>query len=83
MYQMENTESIKRQIIELINNKLLEKVIDIKTLPASGSSRIYFRVITANKTLIATYNSNIEENNAFLVFDKHFENKKISAGRFF
>lgn len=77
MYQMENTESIKRQIIELINNKLLEKVIDIKTLPASGSSRIYFRVITENKTLIATYNSNIEENNAFLVFDKHFENKKL------
>ena len=71
---MENLKSIKESIINLINNTLSENIVDIAMLPASGSSRIYFRIFTENQTLIATYNPNIEENNAFFTFTKHFKN---------
>ena len=69
--------SIENSIKELINNNLSEKIIGIEMLPASGSSRIYFRITTENKTLIATYNSNIEENKAFIYFSKHFSDKNL------
>ena len=69
---MKNKQEIKENIIKLMNNDLSEKIVDIKMLPASGSSRIYYRIQTEDKTYIATYNSNIEENIAFLAFSKHF-----------
>ncbi|MBR5602677.1 MAG: phosphotransferase [Bacteroidales bacterium] len=74
---MENILSIKESIINLINNTLSENIIDIKMLPASGSSRVYFRIFTETETYIATYNSNVEENKAFFVFTKHFKEKKL------
>lgn len=69
--------SIENSIKELINNNLSENIIGIEMLPASGSSRIYFRIITEKKTLIATYSSNIEENETFLYFSKHFKSKNL------
>ena len=69
---MKNKQEIKENIIKLMNNDLSGKIVDIKMLPASGSSRIYYRIQTEDKTYIATYNSNIEENIAFLAFSKHF-----------
>ena len=66
-----------KKIKELINNNLSENIIGIEMLPASGSSRIYFRIITEKKTLIATYSSNIEENETFLYFSKHFKSKNL------
>ena len=60
-----------------MNNDLSEKIVDIKMLPASGSSRIYYRIQTEDKTYIATYNSNIEENIAFLAFSKHFSQANL------
>lgn len=59
----------------MINEKLLTEVINIETLPKSGSSRLYFRIFCKDKSLMATYNSNIEENEAFLNFSRNF--KKI------
>ncbi len=41
-------------------------------MPASGSSRKYFRITTETRNLIGTYNSNIEENEAFFEFTRHF-----------
>ncbi|MBO7287260.1 MAG: phosphotransferase [Bacteroidales bacterium] len=70
---MKNKQEIKDNIIKLMDKDLSEKVVDIKMLPASGSSRIYYRISTENSSYIATYNSNIEENIAFLNFSKHFE----------
>ena len=70
---MKNKQEIKDDIIKLMDKDLSEKVVDIKMLPASGSSRIYYRISTENSSYIATYNSNIEENIAFLNFSKHFE----------
>ena len=47
------------------------------TLPRSGSDRRYFRVKGKNGNMIGTFNTNIEENDAFLGFTDHFRNKKL------
>ena len=65
-------EEIKKTIAELIET-LGEKVIEIVAMPSSGSSRRYFRVKTDNRYLIGAYNINIEENDAFFSFSKHFK----------
>ena len=70
---MKSKEEIKKSIIKLIDRDISEKIVEIKLLPASGSSRIYYRITTTNNSYIATYNSNIEENTAFLNFSKHFD----------
>ena len=74
---MKDKQEIKDNIISLTDKYLSENIIDIKLLPASGSSRIYYRIQTENSSYIATYNSNIEENIAFLNFSKHFENAEL------
>lgn len=75
---MKNKQEVKESIIALINKDLSENVVDINLLPASGSSRVYYRIKTDNNnTYIATYNSNIEENNAFLSFSNHFKNIEL------
>jgi aminoglycoside/choline kinase family phosphotransferase len=58
--------------------KLFNKTdIDIQLLPKSGSDRKYFRINDGNKSIIAAYNDNIEENEAFIGFTKHFRSKKL------
>ena len=64
-------EEIKETIAELIEN-LGENVLEIAAMPSSGSSRLYFRVKTDKRYLIGAYNINIEENDAFFSFSKHF-----------
>ncbi len=64
-------EEIKKTIVELIEN-LGEKVLEITVMPSSGSSRRYFRVKTDKRNLIGAHNINIEENDAFFSFSKHF-----------
>ncbi|HTB53480.1 MAG TPA: RNase adapter RapZ [Ferruginibacter sp.] len=48
-------------------------VTSIDKIPQSGSDRIYFRIITDTSSYIATYNTNIKENDTFLYFSKHFK----------
>ena len=64
-------EEIKKTIAELIEN-LGEKVLETTAMPSSGSSRRYFRVKTDKRHLVGAYNINIEENDAFFSFSKHF-----------
>jgi aminoglycoside/choline kinase family phosphotransferase len=64
-------EEIKKTIAELVEN-IGENVQEINVMPSSGSSRRYFRVKTDKRFLIGAYNLNIEENNAFFSFSKHF-----------
>lgn len=45
---------------------------EIVTIPQSGSYREYYRLIGERNTVIAVYNEDIKENNAFLTFTKHF-----------
>jgi aminoglycoside/choline kinase family phosphotransferase len=80
---MENLQSSKESVINLINNCLSEDIIDIKMLPASGSSRIYYRASTESKTFIATYSSNVEENNAFFEFSRQFKDRNLPVPEVF
>jgi aminoglycoside/choline kinase family phosphotransferase len=48
-------------------------------LPVSGSDRRYFRLKTKEKTAIAAYNKNREENEAFIYFSKHFRTLGIAV----
>ncbi len=58
---------------------------DIETvpLPQSGSDRKYFRIFDGSKTVIGAYNSNLEENNAFIGFTKHFITKGLPVPEVF
>jgi aminoglycoside/choline kinase family phosphotransferase len=47
----------------------------IDKLPQSGSDRIYFRVHSDHMSYIATFGSNIKENNTFIYFTKHFRSR--------
>ncbi|MBU0486595.1 MAG: phosphotransferase [Bacteroidetes bacterium] len=42
------------------------------TLPRSGSDRQYFRIKAGNCSIIAVYNPDIKENEAFIGFTQHF-----------
>ena len=43
---MRNKQEIEEAIIKLMERDLSEKIVDIKLLPASGSSRSYYRIFT-------------------------------------
>ena len=47
----------------------------LEKLPQSGSNRMYFRILTASGSYIATYNDNIRENRTFVQFSRHFRAK--------
>jgi aminoglycoside/choline kinase family phosphotransferase len=49
-----------------------EKPIKIEPLPAHGSYRKYYRIISEKKTAIGAFNEDRSENIAFLTFSKHF-----------
>jgi aminoglycoside/choline kinase family phosphotransferase len=44
----------------------------LDVIPQSGSNRIYFRIRTAERSYIATYNDNVRENQTFIYFSRHF-----------
>src|SRR5438105_15131508 len=54
-------------------------VEEVKQLAQAGSDRQYFRVRTAQRSYIVTYNNNIPENIAFFEFTKHFYNKQLAV----
>ncbi len=51
--------------------------IKITPLPRSGSDRRYFRITDGHKTIIGTYNNNLEENDAFVGFTDHFRKNNL------
>ena len=52
---------------------------DILPIAESGSARKYFRIITDKRSLIGTYSNNVEENEAFLSFSKHFHDLGLNV----
>ena len=49
----------------------------ISKIPQSGGDRIYYRIVQGTSTWIATYNTNIKENDTFLYFSNHFFSKGL------
>ena len=56
---------------------------DILSIAESGSARKYFRIITDDKSLIGTFSNNVEENEAFLAFSKHFHDLGLNVPEVF
>jgi aminoglycoside/choline kinase family phosphotransferase len=66
-------EDIIGEIRTLFASFSSEPVISVGKIPQSGSIRIYFRIITKNRSFIATYGNNIKENEVFIYFSRHFK----------
>lgn len=47
-------------------------ITGVEKIPQSGSNRMYFRIRTAQRSYIATYNDNVRENRTFVHFSRHF-----------
>lgn len=76
-------DSIIQGIQDLYFNWKNEVPLRIEKLPQSGSDRIYFRIFTTTETFIATYNLNVQENNTFVVFSKHFYEQQLPVPEVF
>ena len=70
-------QTVKEAIGKLFQQYSKAVISTIEKLPQSGSDRMYLRIQTGDGTYIATYNTNIKENNSFLNFSRHF--KKINC----
>jgi aminoglycoside/choline kinase family phosphotransferase len=72
-----------QNILAELTRSIGEMPKDILPIAESGSARKYFRVITYNKSLIGTYSNNVEENEAFLCFSKHFHDLGLNVPEVF
>ncbi|MDB5232025.1 MAG: putative phosphotransferase related to Ser/Thr protein kinase [Chitinophagaceae bacterium] len=70
-------DEINAGIEELVKTVADSPIQRIEKLPQSGSDRMYFRIYTSETSYIATYNSNVKENQAFIKFSKHFKAKDL------
>lgn len=64
-------------ILNLFESYSGNEATDIVRLPVSGSARRYFRVTAGEKSYIAAYNQNIQENDLFVAFTSHFKGKGL------
>lgn len=78
---MQNT--IQSKITNLFENTFKEKHTSIEQLPISGSSRLYFRVKSNNRSVIGTYNTDKKENIAFLYLSKLFKKNGINVPKIY
>jgi aminoglycoside/choline kinase family phosphotransferase len=51
----------------------------LDVLPQSGSERRYFRLHENGESVIGTYGANIKENETFIYFSNHFQQKDLSV----
>ena len=72
-----------QNILAELTRSIGETPKDILPIAESGSARKYFRIITDNKSLIGTYSNNVEENEAFLTFSKHFHDLGLNVPEVF
>lgn len=72
-------QTILDQITALFKNYNDAPITVLDKLPQAGSDRHYFRIHTADKNYIATYGSNIRENETFIYFSKQFAKKQLAT----
>lgn len=68
-------QTIIEEIRRLFSSYSRYPLTGLDVIPQSGSNRIYFRIRTAERSYIATYNDNIRENRTFIYFSRHFRNR--------
>ncbi|PLW91967.1 MAG: phosphotransferase enzyme family protein [Marinilabiliales bacterium] len=54
-----------------------KQISSIEKLPESGSNRKYWRVFFDNESCIATFNSDVAENRAFIALTEHFNENNL------
>lgn len=52
-----------------------DPITELEIIPQSGSNRLYFRIRTEERSIIATYNNNVKENRTFIYFSRHFRDR--------
>lgn len=72
---MKNT--IKQKICETFASIFKDELVKTESLPQSGSYREYIRLIGKKISVIAVYNEDKKENNAFITFSNHFKMKGL------
>ena len=72
-----------QNILAELTRSIGETPVEILPIAESGSARKYFRIVTDKRSLIGTYSSNIEENEAFLCFSKHFHDLGLNVPEVF
>jgi aminoglycoside/choline kinase family phosphotransferase len=72
-----------KRISELYREYAGRSPEDVVPLPQSGSDRKYFRINDSNKKIIAAFNTNREENEAFVGFTKHFRSVSLPVPEVF
>ena len=72
-----------QNILAELTRSIGETPYEIQSIAESGSARKYFRIITWNGGLIGTYSNNVEENEAFLTFSKHFHDLGLNVPEVF
>ena len=65
-------QSIVENIKQLFNSFSSDTVTSVEKIPQSGSNRVYFRLFAADRSYIATWGNNVQENLTFIRFSKHF-----------
>jgi len=65
-------QTITQDIRDLFATISEESITTLEKIPQSGSDRLYFRLVTATRSFIATYGRNVRENNTFIHFARHF-----------
>ncbi|MDR0711001.1 MAG: phosphotransferase [Prevotellaceae bacterium] len=58
-----------------------DRLISSQELTQAGSSRRYFRLASATKTVVGCYGSNVRENMAFINLAQHFSAKQLPVPR--
>jgi len=69
--------STEQALIQLFEQWAEETVIHIQALPPSASDREYYRIRSISKQAIGAYNTDIQENDAFIAFTEHFYAKGL------
>lgn len=73
---MDNAVEIIRK---LYYTKYNDAILSIEPLMQSGSYRQYFRITTKNNSVLGVYNTDLQENKAYLSFSKTFLNAGIKV----
>lgn len=72
-------DQIRQAIAELFFQYSGKAISHFDKLPQAGSERQYYRIHSGDETYIATYGSNLKENESFLYFSAHFNKKGLAT----